>query len=115
MRIVHDNGQTDLDAGLLTLEDNHGKLTRYVRHDTEGTLPATPDLIVERGGSPELAPAHSLDGNSLGNTVLVGITPARDKGAAALTAAHEYKNNDHRFSIWMQFRKSGTSVAGRPD
>src|SRR5262249_49367853 len=73
------------------------------------------DLLVERGGAPEFAPAHMLDGNDLANTILVGITPGRDKGAAALTAAHEYKSNDHRFSIWVQFRKSGTSVAGRPD
>jgi len=109
MRIVHENGQTDLTAGILTMEDNHGKRKHYVRRDTEGTLPTTPDLVAEPGGLPEFAPQHMLDGNDLVDMILVGIK-AQGKGPVAYTAAHEYKANDRAFAIWCQFCARGNTT-----
>jgi hypothetical protein len=116
VRIVCENTQTDLNIGLLTIEDDQGRRKRYVRRDKNATLKTRFELFAGKDRKPEFACMQFLERGILPDSITIAIAPRFDTDSAAsaprvsdLMLAHEYRADEQGFHLWEQFQalKSG--------
>lgn len=100
--------QTDLEAGLLTLQDDAGQTKRYVRRSRNAK--ATETDLVQIGSGIAAVQGYNLDTRNLPAwlTVAVRIAPGLQDGTVPITfneypVVHEYEANERAYWIWEKF------------
>jgi hypothetical protein len=98
MRIVIE--RTDVEAGMLTLEDDHGKEKRYVCCNRNAPLPDVLDLLKHGERPLDFAKGNRLDRSNLPDRLTLGI----QNESGAFVSAQEYQADERGYLIWEKFR-----------